>query len=103
MVPTLLHLDPRYYRDAHGLGVKRIGYAFSRVLVTRTDSGSVQFNYGELLGNASTAAIATLYYPGQDRSASQVLRRTGVQTMMDAGFNVALEYWPDIRKKLFHK
>src|SRR6202042_1641171 len=36
--PSLLHEDPRYFRKVHGSVMGRLGYAATRVLVTRTDS-----------------------------------------------------------------
>ena len=39
MVPAVTHEDPRYYTLGHGGFLKRTGYAVSRLLVTRTDSG----------------------------------------------------------------
>ena len=43
--PTLLHQDPRYFRRREGSGRSRLGYAISRLFITRTDSGRNQFNY----------------------------------------------------------
>src|SRR4051794_16934853 len=37
--PTLLHQDPRYYRMDSGGFAHRFGYAATRILVTRQDSG----------------------------------------------------------------
>jgi hypothetical protein len=39
IVPVATHEDPRYYTLGHGGFIKRTGYAVSRLLITRTDSG----------------------------------------------------------------
>src|SRR5437868_6094470 len=39
LFPTLLRTDPRYFRKAQGGATPRIGYAVTRALVTRADSG----------------------------------------------------------------
>jgi hypothetical protein len=46
--PTVLHQDGRYYTLGHGGFAKRLAYSFSRVLITRTDSGRETFNASEI-------------------------------------------------------
>jgi hypothetical protein len=60
--PTLLHQDPRYFRRHEGTGRSRLGYAISRLFITRTDSGRNQFNYSEIVGSATSLAISNAYY-----------------------------------------
>jgi hypothetical protein len=87
---------------AHGGFVKRTTYAVSRIVLTRSDSGAQEFNFSQVAGTATTAAIANLYY--SDRSFSSTVQRFGVQVASGGVFNVLKEYWPDIRQKLsFHK
>src|SRR3954464_15134504 len=47
LFPALLRTDPRYFRKANGGAGSRIGYAVTRVFVTRTDSGHSTFNASE--------------------------------------------------------
>jgi hypothetical protein len=96
--PTMLHQDPRYYRMSHGAFIKRTTYAVSRIFVTRSDSGAERFNFSQVAGIATSAAIANLYYP--DRSFSSTIQRFGLQLGSGGVFNVLKEYWPDIRQKL---
>ena len=102
-LPTLLHEDPRYFRMGTGSTWKRAGYAMSRVLVTRTDAGGLRFNNSELEGNLMAAAIANLYYPPDNRSVGNTFEKFAVNVVSDAGFNVLKEFWPDMRRKMFHK
>src|SRR6204780_4241321 len=51
VVPSVMHTDPRYYKLGTGGFVHRTGYALSRLLITRTDSGHNTFNYGEVGGS----------------------------------------------------
>src|SRR5580704_16965709 len=51
IVPALTHEDPRYYTLGHGGFFRRTGYALSRVVLTKTDSGGTSFNYSEIVGN----------------------------------------------------
>jgi hypothetical protein len=96
--PTMLHQDPRYYRMARGGFIQRTTYAVSRVLITRSDSGAGQFNFSQVAGTATAAAIANLYYP--DRTFPSTMQRFGIQLASGGVFNVLKEYWPDIRQKL---
>ena len=100
--PALLHEDPRYFRLGTGTIISRAGYALSRVLVTHRDSGGRRFNYSEWLGNASTVAISNAYYP-DSRTAAENANKLLTMVGTDAVSQVLKEFWPDIRRKLFHK
>jgi hypothetical protein len=99
--PSLLHQDPRYYRMANGPKRRRLGYAVSRIFLTRADSGGEQFNYSEIVGGAVAAGISTYsYHPQADRSLAGVASTWGSQIAFHT-FTLAMrEFWPDIRRKL---
>jgi hypothetical protein len=101
--PSLLRQDPRYYRMAAGTTFHRVVYAASRVLVTRQDSGRKVFNFSELLGNFTSGAISTAYYPESERSFSGVSEHAGVELGFDAGFNVLKEFAPDLEHRFLKK
>src|SRR3954468_1492680 len=102
LFPTILRTDPRYFRKGEGGAGHRIGYAVTRVFVTRTDSGHPTFNASEFLGAASSAALSTVYYPRSGSSSSDAVSRAGLGIASDMGWNVFKEFWPDIKKKLHH-
>ena len=101
LYPSLLRQDPRYYRLGDGGFSHRTGYAVSRILVTRQDSGRKAFNVSEVLGSFSSSALAVTYYPRSERDFSDVAERAGIQFAFDAGFNVLKEFYPEIERKLF--
>jgi hypothetical protein len=101
--PSLFHQDPRYYRLNDGGFSHRTGYAITRILVTRQDSGRKAFNFSEVLGSFSSAALAVTYYPKEERDFSDVAERAGVQFAFDAGFNVLKEFYPEIERKIFRR
>jgi len=103
IVPWLTHQDPRYYTLGHGGFFRRTGYALSRVVVTRTDSGGTSFNWSEVGGNAIEAGLANAYYPAQERGARQTAINWGAQLESAALNNIAKEFWPDVRRVLFHR
>ncbi|MGA2359577.1 MAG: hypothetical protein ABSF66_11280 [Terriglobales bacterium] len=103
LFPVALHQDPRYFVKGNGGFWKRTGYAISREVITRGDDGRNHFNTSELAGNAVAAGISNMYYPAADRSFGNTANKWGQQIALDTFFNVAKEFWPDVRNKLFGK
>lgn len=99
--PIALHQDPRYFVKGKGGVWKRTGYAISREVVTLSDDGRSHFNTSEIAGNAVAAGISNLYYPATDRSLVNTMNKWGQQLALDTFFNVAKEFWPDVRRKVF--
>ena len=103
IVPTLTHEDPRYYTLGHGGFVRRTGYALSRLVVTKTDSGGKSFNYSEIVGNGAGAALSNAYYPQVERTAGNTMSKWATQVGIDGIANILKEFWPDIRRDIFHR
>jgi hypothetical protein len=103
LFPIALHQDPRYFERGSGGFWKRTGYAMSRELITRGDDGRNHFNTSELAGNAVAAGISNFYYPAVNRSLGNTANKWGQQIALDTAFNVAKEFWPDVRHKFFHQ
>jgi len=101
-MPILLHEDPRYFRKVHGSFGGRLGYALTRVLVAKTDSGKTTFNFAEVVGNGIGASISNLYYP-DERGFPDTMTRMGTQIATDSLSNVLKEFWPDIKRHLHKK
>ena len=101
--PSLLHEDPRYYQLGKGGFRRRAYHAVNRLFVTRTDSGHDHFNYSESVGNAIAAGISNIYHPEEDRTVGRNLTTFGFLIIYDGLSNELKEFWPDIRRKVFHK
>ena len=117
--PSALHQDPRFYQSGQGGFFRRTGYAVGRIFVTRSDSGHRQFNYSEIFGAATAAAISTYsYHPSStyisiprnphlfvpsDKTFSNTLDTWGTQLTLDTITLVVKEFWPDIHRKMSHK
>lgn len=101
LVPAATHEDPRYYTLGHGGFFRRTGYAVSRLLVTRTDSGGRRFNFSEIAGNGAGAAASNLYYPSQERTWTKTQQKWVTQVGIDGVFNIFKEFWPDINHIVF--
>ena len=118
--PAMLRQDPRFFQSGKGSFFHRTGYAVSRALVTRTDSGNSQFNYSEIVGSAVAAAastysyhprrtligesvsngVVTLKYAASDRTLKNTASVWGSQVGYDTITYVVKEFWPDIRRKM---
>jgi len=101
--PSLLHEDPRYYQLGKGRFIHRAYHGINRLFVTRTDSGYDHFNYSESVGNAVAAAISNIYHVPSDRTASRNAKTFAFLILYDGLSNELKEFWPDIRRKVFHK
>jgi len=102
ILPIAFHEDPRYFRLGEGAKRHRFGYALSRILITRTDSGARSFNFAEVTGNGIAAAVGLAYYT-DDRDVNSFLQNWATQLSTDAISQVLKEFWPDIKHKYFHK
>src|SRR5262244_1487 len=79
IVPSLLHMDPRYYRKGEGSKGGRLLYAVSRIFVAKNDKGHWTFNYNEFVGNALASATSLTYH-------------THERTLGDAAYQMGFTY-----------
>jgi hypothetical protein len=104
ILPSVFHQDPRFFQSGKGGFWRRTGYAMSRIVVTRSDGGTNQFNVSEVFGSAIAAGISTYsYHPHADKTLSNTASVWGSQIGYDTVTIVLKEFWPDIRRKLTHK
>jgi len=100
---SAFHQDPRYYRLVQGSTSRRILYAASRTLRTRTDSGDPVVNYSLLFGHATAQALTLTYYP--DRSQNGRVAITGFAWSLFGNMlgNQYHEFWPDILAAILNR
>jgi hypothetical protein len=96
--PVWLHEDPRYFRKGSGSTKSRLGYAVSRVFVTRTDSGGSRFNYSEWLGNSTAVGISNAYYR-DNRNFEDNAQKLATSVGIDLFSDILKEFWPDFKRK----
>lgn len=112
--PSVLRQDPRFYESGNGSFWRRSGYAMSRIVLTRSDSGQTQFNYSEIVGAATAAAISTYTYHarsttingkfvGSERVPMNVVSTWGTQLSLDTLTIFVKEFWPDIHRAISPK
>jgi hypothetical protein len=103
ILPAALRQDSRYYTKGHGGFPKRLAYSFSRIAITRADSGRETFNASEVFGAGAAAGISNLYYPSQERTFTKTYQRLFTSLAIDGGTFIFKEFWPDINGKIFHQ
>jgi hypothetical protein len=100
VLAPLFHEDPRYFRKGpQSRFLTRVGYALSRVAITRTDAGSQRVNFSGLLGTGMGIALSNAYYPAPNINGSVVASRFGTSLSAGALGNLLPEFWPDIKQK----
>lgn len=94
---SALHEDTRYVRrgPSHRM-LPRIGYAISRAVVTRTDSGEATFNWANVMGSATSATLSNAYYPPKSRTASIAAVNLGTNIAGAGMTNLLPEFGPDV-------
>lgn len=99
LLASALHEDTRYVRKGPSRGVwPRIGYAISRALVTRTNSGAATFNWANVGGCAMSAGLSNAYYPPVSRTVSDSLTNWGTNVAGAGLTNLAPEFGPDVAR-----
>ena len=100
MLASALHDDPRYFVSLHGGPGHRIGYAVSRIFVTRTDAGTQSVNWPRLIGPLLAEGLANSYLPQNEQTAGKTFQRYGWRIGYYTASNVLKEYWPTIFRSL---
>jgi len=93
ILPSLLKQDPRYFYKGTGSKASRFFYALGSSVFCKGDNGQWQPNYSNIGGNLAAGAIATLYYPRQDRhGANLVFSIAAVRLAETAAVSVLEEF-----------
>jgi hypothetical protein len=106
LLASAFHEDTRYVRMGPSRKKwSRIGYAISRSVIARTDSGNPTFNFANVLGSAMSAGLSNAYYPDVSRTTSVSLTNLGTSVAGSGLANLMPELGPDVAnwiKKRLH-
>ncbi|HEY7545020.1 MAG TPA: hypothetical protein VID27_09070 [Blastocatellia bacterium] len=89
---SLFRQDPRYHRSYKEGAGARIGYALSRIVITRGDRGGSQFNASYLLGGATSAAISNVWEREENQTVKKSFSRWGNHIAITALTNILKEF-----------
>jgi hypothetical protein len=98
-MPVILKSDPRYFRLGTGTKWFRLRSALIQTAVARRDSGHLNFNAPEFLGNAIAVGISNTYSPDL-KSWSSRSEKFALMISMDTLSNVLKEFGPDLKERL---
>lgn len=96
LLASAFHEDTRYVRrgSTHGF-FRRVGYALSRAVIVRRDTGGDTFNWANVLGTAMTAGLSNAYYPARSRTLDETATNWGTSIGASGLVNLMPELWPD--------
>jgi hypothetical protein len=98
----VLKQDPRYFRLGEGSIKERFIYSVKQEFSAKSDKGGRQFNWSNILGMLTSAAISNAYYPPPNRGFGLTMNRFGVGLLWGFAGEWGDEFWPDVKRKLFH-
>src|SRR5260370_19296054 len=100
VIASVLHRDPRYFVTLHGGAGHRIGYALSRIEISRTDEGRDGANWPGLLGPLVAETLANSYLPVKEQTGARTMKRYGIRIGLNTASNALRGYWPSIFRYL---
>ncbi|HEY0265022.1 MAG TPA: hypothetical protein VGC07_10925 [Granulicella sp.] len=104
ILPALLHQDARYYRMGERASfAKRFFYAISTAVICHSDSGRLQPNYSNVLGNLASGGISNLYYPEAERGFGLTVEQGMIVTAEGSIGSLLVEFYPDVRRHFSKK
>ena len=103
-VSELRHEDPRYiYSSRTGAWNRTKDAIVGTFLVPKENSTRRTIALGRISGVFGSWAIATRWEPQSERNLGSILFYGGIGMATKTGASIAREFWPDIRRKYFHK
>ena len=100
LLASWLRQDPRYFVMLQGGPGRRIGYAVSRIVVARTDTGARAANWPGVVSPLLAESLANSYLPASEQTAGKTFGRYGIRVGLTGAANIAREYWPTIFRGL---
>jgi len=102
-VEALDHETPGHLRSRR-TGIKdRLKDAIKYTFISSSDSGKLMPAYSRFVGAYGAAFISRTWYPSEFHTFSSGMYTGTASLGIDVGLNVLREFYPDIKKKLFHR
>jgi len=97
---SLLHEDPRYYRQGSGPLKRRFTHALIRPVVTYKDSGGRTFNWCGVLGSLAASGLSNAYYPEEERGVGKTFSRFAMGIPFSVIDHLVDEFGPDLQRRV---
>jgi len=96
--------DPRYRRDGDGVSFKsRLGHVVKWTVVAPDRNGELRPAYARFIAFTSSSFISNAWREPGDTDPEHSLGRIGLGLLGRMGSNAFDEFWPDTKRKLFHR
>jgi len=101
VMASVLHEDNKYRRKGEQYGFwRRVGYAISRAVVTRTDTGASTVNWSNFTGTALSVGLSNAYYPVRSRNLDATAINWGFSSAGVGFADLFPEFLPDFKRWL---
>jgi hypothetical protein len=97
LLPSVLHEDPRYYRQGSGPFLQRFAHALVRPVVTYKDSDGRTFNWCGLMGSLMASGLSNAYYPDDQRGVAKTFSRWATGIPFSVIDHMVDEFGPDLQ------
>jgi hypothetical protein len=100
---STLHQDPRYFRSGKTGFWRRARHAVRGTFLTRKDGGGETLAIWRFGSDYGSAFLSNEWYPDRLNTVGLGLLQGTAQVGLDLGTNLGKEFWPDIKRKIFHR
>jgi hypothetical protein len=100
---SITRQDPRYYRAGEGSISSRTRHAFKQTFLGHTDGGKKTLPFVRFAATYGVAFLANSWNPDRLSDNRHAVVRGTVTLAADAGNNIFDEFWPDLKRKFFHR
>jgi hypothetical protein len=103
-IGTIWGEDPRYHREGAGTSLKsRLGHVVKWTVVAPDRSGELRPAYARFIAFSGSSFISNAWREPGDTNVEHSFVRVGFALLGRMGSNAFDEFWPDTRRKLFHR
>jgi hypothetical protein len=96
--------DPRYQREGAGASLKsRLGHVVKWTVAAPDRSGELRPAYARFIAFSGSSFISNAWREPGDTNAEHSFVRIGFALLGRMGSNAFDEFWPDTKRKLFHR
>ncbi len=96
--------DPRYYRDGttRPFG-RRIGHVVKWTFIAQNKDGSLRPAYARYIAVTGNNFLSNTWREHSEADTSHAIERTGLGILVKMAGNTWDEFWPDMKRKMFHR
>ncbi len=98
----MLKEDPRYFASGRSGIWQRTRYAAGQTFISHRDAGGIRPAYSRFVGTVAGVCVSRQWYPDSDRKAEDYVSSSAISMVLDIARNVFNEFWPDVKRLLFH-